>query len=615
VSQALRSAAEPEAEPLRADAVELLPAVAPQRAVYSVANDPARPKAPRRRLGELLVEAGLIDAAQLQEALIHQKAHGGRLGSTLVALGYLSDRDLEGSLGRQLGLQTCEVESIHPPPEVLRLVPEALIRKYEVIPLELRGRTLVLGMTDPGNFCALDEIRFSTSAREVEPRLITETTYRRFLTTRFAAAMLMDQIAGDETWEDITDGAVPPEADASRRRRPDEDAEASTPPVIRLVNYVLHQSVQQRASDVHIEPYESFLRIRFRVDGKLYTVVTPPQRIQGPVVSRIKILAAMDIAERRKPQDGHMVLPIEGEQVHFRVSVLPTVYGEKCVIRLLKKEAHLADIERLGFRGDQLAAIRKVARMPQGLVLVTGPTGSGKTTTLHAILNFINEPDVNIVTIEDPVESSIPGVNHVQVQEKGGVNFASALRSILRQDPDVVFVGEMRDPEVSKIAIRASLTGHLVLSTLHTNGVIETFGRLVDQGVETYLLASCLRMVLAQRLLRRLCSFCARRDALPAALAAEFQLTDAQRATAIHKIPKGCRRCLDTGYKGRVAVYESIVPNDDLREILRRGGSEEELAAAARRMGFVSMVDSAVARALAGETTLDEVRRVLVSPG
>ncbi len=346
-----------------------------------------------------------------------------------------------------------------------------------MVPLTYVDRHLVVGMTDPGNMAALDDLRFIVACKSIDVQLITETTFRRFLNTRFATALLMDSISGDSGLSSTDVGKGPAYESAGADELSDHTDESDDPPVVRLVNYLLLNAVDRRASDIHLEPYETFFRVRYRIDGRLFTVLTPPLRMHRPVVSRVKVISGMDIAVRRRPQDGHIMIKIGKEAIHFRVSTLPTTYGEKCVIRLLKKEAHLADLGRLGFRPDQLEEVKRAARLPQGLVLVTGPTGSGKTTTLHAMLNLINEPETNIVTVEDPVESAIPGINHVQVEGKGGVTFASALRSILRQDPDVVFVGEMRDEEVASIAIKAALTGHLVLSTLHTNGVVETFNQ------------------------------------------------------------------------------------------------------------------------------------------
>jgi type II secretory ATPase GspE/PulE/Tfp pilus assembly ATPase PilB-like protein len=382
---------------------------------------------------------------------------------------------------------------------------------------------------------------------------------------------------------------------------------------VQLVEWLLRHAVSEGASDIHLEPFESFLRIRLRIDGTLHTILTPPVELSNPIVSRIKVMAEMDISERRRPQDGHIELPSATEELHFRVSTLPVVFGEKCVIRLLRKEAHLADRSRLGFTKEQFGLITRIAALPQGMILVTGPTGSGKTTTLHAVLNHINDPDVNIVTIEDPVEQTLAGINHVQVQEKGGVTFASALRAILRQDPDVVFVGEMRDPEVSAIAVKAALTGHLVLSTLHTNGTAETFARLTDMALPAYLLGSCVQLVVAQRLERRLCT-CARAAPPDAETVARFGLTPSQVASAVTRQPVGCQRCMGSGYKGRVAVYEMVAPSARMRDVLRKGGDETALTAAMHAEGVQPMWEAGIARALAGDTTFDEVVRVIAQP-
>ena len=581
--------------------------------------DPRKTLAPprrKRRLGDLLIEAGLITQEQLVQALAHQKTHGGRLGSVAVTLGFISEQQLESNLGKQLGLETCDVESINPPGDILRLLPESVIRKHEIIPLSVKGKVLVVGMIDPSNLAAIDEILARTRLARIEPRLVTETTFRRFINTRYASALLMDQIGGDTALDRsaISPGlpGSPAEGlDEISRRVRAEDPEAAVPIVVRLTNYILKQAIERRASDIHIEPYETFFRIRYRIDGKLSTELAPPLRLHPPMVSRIKLLSEMDISERRKPQDGHMSMRLEDQDVQFRVSTLPTVFGEKCVIRLMKKEAHLADLARLGFSPDQLKTIKRVIRLSQGLVLVTGPTGSGKTTTLHAAINDINDPDINIVTLEDPVESAIPGSNHVQIQEKAGLTFPAALRSVLRQDPDVVFVGEMRDAEVSSIAIRASLTGHMVLSTLHTNGIVETFARLMDMGMESYLLASCLQLVVAQRLMRRLCSQCAKADPIKGDLVVEFNLSPEQVTTAHNRIAVGCKQCNDSGYKGRIAVYEVLAPNGALRAILRANGGEEAIRKVCDESGVVWLWNAGVARALAGETSFEEVRRVL----
>lgn len=571
------------------------------RSLSSLPSPPAPPSR-RPRLGDMLVDAGLLSAEDLQVALDHQARHGGRLGTVLVGLGMLDEEILDSTLGKQLGIRVAEVENLNPPPELLRQIPERVMRRHELIPLSLRNRVLEVGMCDPGNQAALDELRFLGFPR-VEVRLVTESSFQRFMRTRYAPILLLDQVMND-----------PELARLTRSEAPAAPADANLPPVIRLASHLLERAVEHRASDIHVEPYESFFRVRYRVDGAMHTVLTPPSRLHAGVVSRLKVMCGLDITERRKPQDGHMALDLAGESVHFRVSVLPTVFGEKVCIRILRKEAQLADLGLLGLARDQLATLKRVARLPQGLILVTGPTGSGKTTTVHALLNLLNEPDVNLVTLEDPVESTIAGVNHVTVNERGGVSFASALRSILRQDPDVVFVGEMRDQEVSQIAVRAALTGHLVLSTLHTNGAMETFARLADMGVEPFLVASSLKLVVAQRLLRRLCPRCSTPGPVPEALVREFGLTPEQLATATYRAPGQCRACLNTGYRGRVAVYELLEPDEALRAALRRKASDQEVFEVARAAGVRWLWDAGIAAALAGTTSFDEVREGLSPP-
>ena len=558
------------------------------------------PAPARRRIGELLVAAGLINADDLAQALDWQKVHGGKLGAALVALGKLTDEQLTGGLAAQLGLAVCDLETLSPPAEVLSLLPEAMLREHHVLPLAVQGRALVLGMVDSQDQKAAEAVYRHTGFRNIEPRLVTEGSFQRFLDSHFTSPDVVHEIqaALGEAAPVILEKGVPV-----------KDGTA----VVRFVEWLLRYAVKLGASDIHLEPFEDFLRIRLRIDGSLRTILTPGTHLAQPLISRIKVLAEMDISERRKPQDGHIELPSATEELHFRVSTLPVVHGEKCVIRLLRKEAHLADLSRLGFTKDQLEIIKSVAAMPQGLLLVTGPTGSGKTTTLHAVLNHINDPDVNIVTIEDPVEQTLHGINHVQVQEKGGVTFASALRSILRQDPDIVFIGEMCDPEVSAIAVKAALTGHLVLSTLHTNGTAETFARLGDMGIPSYLVASSVQLVVAQRLVRRLCT-CARPTGIDAALVDRFRIQPEQLRAAVFKEPVGCPRCMNQGYKGRVAIYELVAPSPALREVLRRGGDESAILKTLAEEGMRWMWDAGVSRALAGDTTLEEIARSISPP-
>lgn len=569
-----------------------------------MANDttptPSGTSAPaRKRIGEVLVEAGLVSVEQVVMALAYQRVHGGRIGAALVALGMLDADQLNGGLAAQLGIATADLETLSPPEDLMALLPEPFIRDRKVIPLAVQNRALILGMVDAQDQKTITEVGRATGHRNIEPRLITEGSFERFLAGRFTTPEVIQDLR-----------AALGEHGAALFEK---GAALDGAPIVAFVEWLLRYAVKQGASDIHVEPYESYVRIRLRVDGSLRGILTPAATLASPIISRIKVMAQMDISERRKPQDGHIEIPSAEEELHFRVSTLPVVHGEKCVIRLLRKEGHLADLARLGFGREQYKLICDTAALPQGLILVTGPTGSGKTTTLHAVLNHINDPDINIVTIEDPVEQTLPGINHVQVSEKGGVTFSSALRSILRQDPDIVFVGEMRDPEVSAIAVKAALTGHLVLSTLHTNGCAETFARLADMGLPSYLIASSVQLVVAQRLVRRICS-CATIGSVDAALVDRFGLTEAQLTTAVLKKPVGCPRCLNTGYKGRVAVYEMVAPTARLREVLRTGGGEREIVACMNAEGVKWMWDSGVARALAGDTTLEEVARTINPP-
>jgi type II secretory ATPase GspE/PulE/Tfp pilus assembly ATPase PilB-like protein len=582
------------------------------------ANDPVvDPPARRRRLlGDLLVEAGLVDERQLERALAYQRIHGGRLGGVLVTMGILSEEDLASSLGRQLGLAACDVESINPAPDVLKLVPEVLIRRYEVIPLGVRGGTLVVGMTDPSNGAAIDEIKLRTRHLKFEARLVTETTFRRFVATRFSAATLMDQIAADEALDAV---ALSPGRPGQRREGGEEiarrvrsaDPEASLPLVSRLTNYLLRQALEQGASAIHVEPYETFFRVRFRVDGKLRTELTPGQRLHGPLVSRLKILSEMDVSERRKPQQGQMSVRLDGADVQLHVSTLPTVFGEKCVVRVIKKETHLADLARLGMSGEQLARVQQVARLPEGLVLVTGGIGSGKTTSLRAVVNHVNDPDLDIVMLEQAVTETVPGANHVAIPREQGGGFSETLRAVIAQDPDVVVVDELSDSDTGSLVVRSALSGKLVFVALPTHSGVDGLVRLLDMGLEPWLVARSLQLVMNQRLLRRLCPACAVTVPLPAETIAEFQLTPQQVDTALHRVAEGCRDCQQSGYRGRVAVFEMITPDAALYEAIRSRASEEVLVANAVNATPSTLWEMGVARALAGETSFDEVRRVL----
>jgi type IV pilus assembly protein PilB len=597
------------------------PPVRPKLVAPPAAPRPIRP----RLLGEVLIEAGVIDAKGVARAMEVQKKSGGRLGSVLVILGLCSEHQIREALYDQLGVEVVDLGLMEPDREALDLLPIEMIRRYGVVPLKLDGNRLWVAMMDPYNLAAIDDIRFSTGRSRLIINACTEGDFRRFIAHHLETRTVIDEIlAGEDFYkralEFVGSGL---EDDALRTAEKEEEESPSEEsvhelqlaseqsPIITLCNFIFIEAIHRRASDIHVEPYEAFLRVRIRVDGQLRTLLSPPKRLHGAMLTRLKVMSGLDIANRRIPQDGHLAVRYQGKLEHLRVSTLPTVYGEKCVLRLLKKDPELLSIDRIGFSPEDLAVFKTTLSAPQGLILVTGPTGSGKTTTLYSGLGFINDGEKNIVTLEDPVESSLAGINHVPIHERGGVTFASGLRSILRQDPDVIFVGEMRDSEVCSIALRAALTGHLVLSTLHTNSAVESLARLDDLEVPPYLLAATLLMVVAQRLLRRVCPACAEpAEASPEDTVA-LGLGPELLAPARLRRGRGCSRCLQTGYYGRFAVYEILRVNRVIRELIHRRAPAPEILEAARETGWTPLLEAGVARALQGETTLAEVRRVL----
>jgi type IV pilus assembly protein PilB len=581
---------------------------------------PVRP----RLLGELLTAAGVLEAKGVARAMEVQKKSGGRLGSVLVSLGLCSEQQIRAALYDQLGIEVVDLGTLEPDREALDLLPIEMIRRYEVVPLKLEGNRLWVAMMDPYNLAAIDDIRFSTGRSRLVINTCTEGDFRRFIAHHLETRTVIDEILAGEDFYRRALEFVGSGLEAAAIRTEEEEEETSSEeavhdlqlaseqsPIISLCNFIFIEAIHRRASDIHVEPYETYLRVRIRVDGQLRTLLTPPKRLHGAMLTRLKVMSGLDIANRRIPQDGHLAVRYQGQLEHLRVSTLPTVYGEKCVLRLLRKDQELLSIDRIGFAPEDLAVLKTSLSAPQGLILVTGPTGSGKTTTLYSGLGFINHGETNIVTLEDPVESSLAGINHVAIHDRGGVSFASGLRSILRQDPDVIFVGEMRDSEVCSIALRAALTGHLVLSTLHTNSAVESLARLDDLDVPPYLLAATLLLVVAQRLLRRICPQCAEpAEAGPEDVVA-LGLSEEMLATARLRRGRGCTRCLQTGYHGRFAVYEILRVNGAMREMIRRRAPAQEIVEAARATGWRSLLEAGVARALQGETTFAEVRRVL----
>lgn len=555
----------------------------------------------RKELGDFLVESNLITRSQLNEARRIQRETGQRLGRVLVELGYVKEQDIVNALEFQLGITRVNLYDITLDRELLRAIPEHLARRYKAVPVKKEGSKLTVAMADPLNIMAVDDLRATTGC-EIIPVLADEAEIDSILGNSLGLDELFAGADGEE------EAAVVETGRFDLDELPDTAAEAV--PVVRAVNSIIQQAVKSRASDIHLEPQEKSVRVRFRVDGFLRDIMTIPRRFHAPVVSRIKIMAEMDIAERRLPQDGRVRVRVGGKEVDLRVSTLPTIFGEKVVIRLLDKSHMLLKLEDLGFNQEILARYRNLIRRPHGMILVTGPTGSGKTTTLYATLNAINTPERNIITVEDPVEYVLPGINQIQVNPKAGLTFASGLRSILRQDPDVVMVGEIRDSETADIAIRAATTGHLVFSTMHTNDAAGAVARLLDMGIEPFLVASSVIGVLAQRLVRVICPRCKTAYELPPDAPERSFL--GLPADVVPKLWRGsgCSYCHRTGYHGRVAVHELMTVTGRMREAILRKASSGEIQSLARAHGMRSLREDAQGKVLAGITTFEELIRV-----
>ncbi len=526
--------------------------------------------------------------------------------------GYINEGELVAALSGQLGVEAASEKDLDIDPELVPLLPDDFVTRFEVVPLKLERNVLTVATSTPNNLTLLDEVRFVSGMTQVRAMVAPEMAIRRVIEQHYSThALLEEVIASGGLYEKALKDANLPHTKEEETDVYKLQAESEAQPIVALVNFLLIEAVRRRASDIHIEPYEDYFRVRMRIDGILHHVLSPPQNLHRPLISRCKIMAGMDIAKSRVPQDGHIGLEYTGEILHYRVNTLPTVYGEKCVIRLLKKDSNLADIDRIGIPPKLLARLHKTIRRPQGLVLVTGPTGSGKTTTVHAALNAINDVETNVVTLEDPVEASIPGINHVQIASRAGLTFMDGLRAILRQDPDVVFIGEMRDREVAAIAMEAAMTGHMVFSTLHTNGALETLTRLDDMGVEMFLIAGALQAVLGQRLLRRVCPQCKEPADAPTFELAEMGVSADRIADGRFFKGAGCNHCMNSGYKGRVAAYEILFIDEEVRTLIRGRAPVETVGEAARRGGFKTLVDSGVELILSGLTTIQEVHRAI----
>ncbi len=555
------------------------------------------------RLGELLVRENLISLQQLQKAQEEQRRTGGRIGSLLVKNGAIAEHDLTNFLSKQYGVPAISLKDFDIEEEVLKLIPKATADKHQVIPVNRAGSSLIVAMTDPSNIFAIDDIKFLTGYN-VEVVVASEQAIREAIDRYYSEkGPNLDEVM--QGFDDSEVSVVEAEADLENANELEKSAEEA--PVVKLVNLVLLDAIKKGASDIHVEPYEKDFRVRFRIDGVLYEVMKPPMKLRNAIISRLKIMSELDISERRLPQDGRIKLKLgKGKEMDFRVSVCPTLFGEKVVMRLLDKSNLQLDMTKLGFEEEQLKIFQEAIDRPYGMVLVTGPTGSGKTTTLYSALSKLNEVSWNISTAEDPVEFNFFGINQVQMHEDIGLNFAAALRSFLRQDPDIIMVGEIRDFETAEIGVKAALTGHLVLSTLHTNDAPGTVSRLLNMGIEPFLVTASLNAIVAQRLCRRLCPEC-RKPAQPedqALLDAGFGAEEIGTFQLFE--PGGCKNCNDRGYKGRVAVYEVMPLWDPLKELVIQGCSTAELKQEAIRLGFRTLRMAALAKVKVGQTSLAE---------
>ncbi len=565
----------------------------------------------QNRLGELLVREKLISLQQLRKAQEEQKKSGSNLGYTLAKLGYISDGEITSFLSTQYRLPAINLDEYEIDAEVVKLVSRDVCEKHRIIPVSRSGSSLIVAMSDPTNLNAIDDIKFLTGFN-VEPVVSSETSIQAAIERYYSAGPSYEEVMADLDLgdDDIDFGSDEEEVNAMELERASADA-----PVVRLVNVLLLNAIRKGASDIHCEPYEKKLRIRYRIDGVLHEEMTPPLRLKAAMVSRLKIMSQLDIAERRLPQDGRIKLKLgKGREMDFRVSVLPTMWGEKVVMRLLDKGNLQLDMAKLGFDPQPLSDFKWAIDQPWGMVLVTGPTGSGKTTTLYSALSDLNRPGVNISTAEDPVEYNLHGINQVQMHDEIGLNFAMALRAFLRQDPDIIMVGEIRDFETAEIAVKASLTGHMVLSTLHTNDAPATISRLLNMGVEPFLITASVNLVLAQRLARKICVDCKRPTEVDHQALVDLGLTEEQ-LDAKPEIMKGagCQTCNGSGYKGRVALYEVMRFHDDLKERVLQGASSAELKQAAIARGMATLRMSGIKKILAGVTTPEEILRVTMS--
>lgn len=556
------------------------------------------------KIGAILLSENLITQEQLDKALEVQKKEGGRLGSILIKLGYVDEKKIAEFLSKQHNVPYVDLSTVHVEPKVLNLIPKDLCKKFLVVPFDREGQTIMVAIADPSNVYALEELRF-VSGFNVRPYVAVESAIREFLNKQIDAEekvlaefenLAISEFEFEESKEEVNLTELKKEVDEA--------------PIVKLVNYILTEAVKRGASDIHVEPYEKDFRVRFRIDGVMQEFIRPPKSIKDALTSRLKILAELDIAERRLPQDGRIKIKISGKSIDMRVSTLPVLYGEKVVLRILDKSNLQLDLEKLGFEPESLKVFLNGIESPYGMVLVTGPTGSGKSTTLYSALSRLNKEDTNIMTAEDPVEYNIFGINQVQMKEEIGLNFAAALRSFLRQDPDIIMVGEIRDYETAEIAIKAALTGHLVLSTLHTNDAPSTINRLLNMGIEPFLVASSTNVILAQRLARKICKNCAEKLKISQEALLDVGFKKEELSTFTPYKGKGCDACSGTGYKGRVALYEVMGVSDSIKELILRGATASEIKEQAIKEGMLTLRRSGLEKVKTGLTSIEEVVRV-----
>jgi len=562
------------------------------------------------RLGDILVKNNVITSEQLAAALQEQKMSGGqsKLGSILVKQGLVKEPDLVSFLSRQYGVPAICLAEYDIDPAVIKIIPPEVVQKYNLIPVNRAGSTLIVAVSDPSNLFAIEDIKFMTSYN-VEMVVTAESDIKGAIDKYYDQSASLADVMGNLDMEDLELVDTEDEVDLSSLEKATEDA-----PVVKLVNLILMDAIKKKASDIHVEPYEKTFRVRYRIDGVLYEVMKPPMKLKNAITSRIKIMAELDIAERRLPQDGRIKIKLGGgKDMDYRVSCLPTLFGEKIVLRLLDKSNLQTDLTKLGYEPEALAYFQREIHKPFGMVLVTGPTGSGKTVSLYSALSELNKVTENISTAEDPVEFNFAGINQVQMHEDIGLNFAAALRSFLRQDPDIIMIGEIRDFETAEIAVKAALTGHLVLSTLHTNDAPATINRLLNMGIEPFLVASAVNLITAQRLARRVCGECKEKEDIPVQALIDAGVPPDEAPEYVCYKGRGCPVCSNTGYKGRVGFYQVMPMLEPIRELILNGANTAEIKHESMRLGIKTMRQSGLTKVKEGVTSLEEVLRVTVA--